>query len=101
MRIHRRDIPRCCPQDGHDRLLLRICCAVMASLEEGLLRRHDFEALITYLKVRTGCGVRGAGRGADGPWHGMQSQVYQDPCIGPTVHAPKAVAVRVRPCAGV
>ncbi|EFJ44659.1 hypothetical protein VOLCADRAFT_118674, partial [Volvox carteri f. nagariensis] len=38
-------------QDGHDRLLLRCSFAIMEVLEPGLLARHDFEALITYLKV--------------------------------------------------
>ncbi|GLI65592.1 hypothetical protein VaNZ11_009167 [Volvox africanus] len=38
-------------QDGHDRLLLRCSYAVMEVLELELLARHDFEALITYLKM--------------------------------------------------
>ncbi|KXZ56931.1 hypothetical protein GPECTOR_1g84 [Gonium pectorale] len=38
-------------QDGHDRLLLRCSFAVIEALEEALLERHDFEALITYLKM--------------------------------------------------
>ncbi|GLC50154.1 hypothetical protein PLESTB_000348300 [Pleodorina starrii] len=38
-------------QDGHDRLLLRCSFAVVEALESELLARHDFEALITYLKM--------------------------------------------------
>lgn len=38
-------------QDGHDRLLLRCSYAIVEALEKEMLARHDFEALITYLKV--------------------------------------------------
>ncbi|PNW80386.1 hypothetical protein CHLRE_07g315350v5 [Chlamydomonas reinhardtii] len=38
-------------QDGNDRLLLRCSYAVMEALEPELLARHDFQALITYLKM--------------------------------------------------
>ena len=46
------------PQDGNDLLLLRCSYAGMEAREPELLARHDFEALITYLKV----GGKEAGR---------------------------------------
>lgn len=40
-------------------VLLRTALAVMADCEARLLELHDFEELITYLKVLTGCCCRG------------------------------------------
>lgn len=40
------------PQDGCDSILQRCSFSLMEALQEGLLALHDFEALITYLKVQ-------------------------------------------------
>lgn len=43
-------------QDNDDHILIRVALAVMEELQEELLTLHNFEAIITHLKVGGGCG---------------------------------------------
>ena len=40
-----------CLQDNNDFILMRVALAVMEEVQGDLLRLHDFEAIITHLKV--------------------------------------------------